>query len=918
MKNFIEILLEEKSKDKTSFILYNQWIYDKALIPQALNSISSIFPHYSLHNVTHSEAIISNIIKIVGQDNLRCFTETDLWLILESAYSHDLGMIVTSDLIKNVIENGEIQNHLVRIQDDPHHDLHEYSLKLTINNNKIEFISNTFSLEKSDIFRYILADYFRSTHGSITTKYLTNPSSIALDTPRTIIPQRLYDILGKVCEAHSKNFQDLFELPYEEDGIDIDVAHPRLIASLLRLGDLLDIDNGRFSKTELKTLNNVPDSTLHHQQKHMSIKHKSINSKKIELIAECEDKYVALITQDWFSWINEEFTNQTLSWNNISPSEYNFNLPTVDKLDVELKGYEKSGLKHGTRFTVDTPKALELLKGANFYETPLKAIRELLQNSIDSTLLRVWEENRGSIKDFKDFLEISKNYPISITLSSNNRGITHFQIEDNGAGISKEDLKYMVSAGSSSKNIKKINRIKEMPIWMQPAGYFGIGFQSSFLLSNLVKITTKSLFTNDCLNIEFHNPDSKYKGNIYLKSEISNNKRLKTGSTVTIEIDDSRIFDNLSFKLVDPNLNFNYSFAYFGILEEIRNIAQFSFFPIKVNGEKTERIEFDFVTTSGIEFKYEETRSQCQVLYKNSSTYGFSFKHFKGIINYHAHDSSILNISRKDFRRNSLQVVSKTVNQAFQEYVKLNNNIYLNIVDFIHNDSIYTSLQSILETKVFNLENQSDKISIKEIVANTTIIFLSNTTFKPLKIFRNSNESLTLEYGNIAANNIFLDILIKELGKSHKNISYTAYRTIQEQFMTFWQTEITYSKNPIINNITLKEIINVSQNQFEPNKLIYLPDISRYNNLFIRSNVSDDATIIYGENIAQPYFCILSPLIRVTNNHWIDIDEEKYLSLIEPYLINLTEDFNNLKDSYSQLRNEMLEEITLVNKNRRS
>ncbi|MDR2271607.1 MAG: ATP-binding protein, partial [Sphingobacterium sp.] len=888
MKNFIEILLEEKSKDKTSFILYNQWIYDKALIPQALNSISSIFPHYSLHNVTHSEAIISNIIKIVGQDNLRCFTETDLWLILESAYSHDLGMIVTSDLIKNVIENGEIQNHLVKIQDDPNHDLHEYSLKLTINNNKIEFISNTFSLEKSDVFRYILADYFRSTHGSITTKYLTNPSSIALDTPRTIIPQRLYDILGKVCEAHSKNFQDLFELPFEEDGIDIDVAHPRLIASLLRLGDLLDIDNGRFSKTELKTLNNVPDSTLHHQQKHMSIKHKSINSKKIELIAECEDKYVALITQDWFGWINEEFTNQTLSWNNISPSEYNFNLPTVDKLDVELKGYEKSGLKHGTRFTVDTPKALELLKGANFYETPLKAIRELLQNSIDSTLLRVWEENRQSIKDFKDFLEISKNYPISITLSSNNRGITHFQIDDNGAGISKEDLKYMISAGSSSKNIRKIAKIKEMPIWMQPAGYFGIGFQSSFLLSNLVEISTKSLLTNDRCIIEFHSPDSKYKGNVYLKTETNLKSRIKTGSTINLKIDDKRIFDNLSFTLADSNLSLNYSFAYFGILEELRNIAKFSFFPMIINGEKIERTKFDFVSSSGIEIKFDEARYFCEVLFKNSPIHGFNFKHFKGIINYHAHDSSILNISRRDFRQNSLLSIENEVLSAFQEFIKTRNddNVYLKIIDFIHCNNKDKNLQYLFDRNFLPFNNLAEGISINKVLNFDTIRFQFNTSYKVLTIFNNEDNELIVECGTLTDNNILLDILIKEVKSSFENVSYTGYRTINEGFITSWQTEVTYSKLPIVNNMTVKEIIQISQNQFTPYKLIYLPDINEYKNLFIKSEVSKDASIIYGRNIDQSYRCILSPLIRVTNDLWIDIDDEAFFNLIKSHLIN--------------------------------
>ena len=58
---FIEELLYEKTKDTKSEILFTQWSYDKKIIPKALTSIANLFPHYSLHDESHSITIINNI-----------------------------------------------------------------------------------------------------------------------------------------------------------------------------------------------------------------------------------------------------------------------------------------------------------------------------------------------------------------------------------------------------------------------------------------------------------------------------------------------------------------------------------------------------------------------------------------------------------------------------------------------------------------------------------------------------------------------------------------------------------------------------------------------------------------------------------------------------------------------------------------
>ena len=71
MINKIVELIEAKTKNKPNSVLYTQWNASKDYVLNKLNTISHIFPHYSLHDISHSEAILTNIERIVGKKNYR-------------------------------------------------------------------------------------------------------------------------------------------------------------------------------------------------------------------------------------------------------------------------------------------------------------------------------------------------------------------------------------------------------------------------------------------------------------------------------------------------------------------------------------------------------------------------------------------------------------------------------------------------------------------------------------------------------------------------------------------------------------------------------------------------------------------------------------------------------------------------------
>lgn len=99
----IEQRLKHLANENPNYsLLWAQWEFDKKLLARALNTISRDFPHYSLHDSSHSSTIITQIEKVIAP-NIDKLTATDCWLFLESCYWHDAGMIITNDEKKRLL-----------------------------------------------------------------------------------------------------------------------------------------------------------------------------------------------------------------------------------------------------------------------------------------------------------------------------------------------------------------------------------------------------------------------------------------------------------------------------------------------------------------------------------------------------------------------------------------------------------------------------------------------------------------------------------------------------------------------------------------------------------------------------------------------------------------------------------------------
>ena len=103
--------------------LWAQWTFDRQLVGRALGAVATTFPHYSLHDASHSDTILRQIARVLGPRRIALLGATDLWLLLEAAYHHDVGMVLTEEDQRRWWSSPEAAARLDQLADGPDVDL---------------------------------------------------------------------------------------------------------------------------------------------------------------------------------------------------------------------------------------------------------------------------------------------------------------------------------------------------------------------------------------------------------------------------------------------------------------------------------------------------------------------------------------------------------------------------------------------------------------------------------------------------------------------------------------------------------------------------------------------------------------------------------------------------------------------------
>jgi len=467
--NEIEKILKGR-EDDSSITLNSQWQFDKSRYEDILKGIRDYYSHFTDHGNSHSETILANIVKILTLDALKKFSSVDLWLLLEAVYSHDCGMYISIEEVKKLLETTKFIEYIREIKNNENHIYNRYTSFFTIEDKKILYERGKNYIPENEMgMRFLVASYKRSSHAESSKKFIEETH---------LLPKRLFELLGEIVYSHGYSHEKIEErLPIKQKGIGLEDCHPRFISYLLRMGDLLDLDNDRISPIIEKNLEKIiPSDSLIHSKKHKSIKYFRLDSERIEIEAligrgdDVEKAYdVYEVTESWFNWIRKEYDYQLKVWEDVKPKEVNCKLPQLGKLDVKIEGNSVIKSRNKNTFSLDVENTFEILRGAGIYEEKEDALREVLQNAVDATLLRVFLEKEEEYREvesqeekYKEELEKRK---IKVNIDRVNKKITSEEevknnfwkvsIIDEGVGLDEEDFKYLIETASSSTNIEK-------------------------------------------------------------------------------------------------------------------------------------------------------------------------------------------------------------------------------------------------------------------------------------------------------------------------------------------------------------------------------------------------------------------------------------------------------------------------------
>jgi hypothetical protein len=546
--------------------LISAWQQNEDKIPAALKTIGVNFPHYSEHDFSHSNKLIQNIERLLGHDRIERLGATDTFLILMAALTHDIGMCFSYDTLKKEWEKPEMEDRLKKYAKESDPQIKHASTLLLNYRCRQDDRDKGFAwaLELRNAVTLITAQMMRGGHAKRSKEYIEDDEGwFAMLANHFYIngfSKRYKKLLADVAQLHGEGFDEVMKLHAEEDGVGNDTVHPRFIACMIRLGDLLDMDSDRFNAFSLATIEEMPESSKAHYDKHLSLEHQKISPNGIEFTMNCKTDASYRVACDLEKMLKEEVEKQHLHWSSIAPDDLGGNPPVIhqNSLKILFNGKETRPELRNLRFDISGQRTFEMLKGGAIYQNPGRVfIREIVQNALDATKLQIWknidnhmpfklnnpDRKIETVDDIKFSSDIPawvyEKYPIRLNVAyEEEKQVVRVVCEDWGTGISEESLIRMTSqVGASRKADKNYNEtIKQMPYFLQPTAAFGLGLQTVF-------------YVTDEFTVETHYPGEHTRKIVFRSSvegsycsEIENiiferkGKPVEHGTTVTIEI----------------------------------------------------------------------------------------------------------------------------------------------------------------------------------------------------------------------------------------------------------------------------------------------------------------------------------------------------------------------------------------------
>ena len=474
-------------------------------VQEWLSYIPGTFPHYTRHSIKHSDEIVIQVSKLLFKDDTSpsCIrlSAAEIYILIAAAYLHDSGMVAADkEKLEILTSNTEWKNWTSGEGGGARRwrEIEEIRNGLSgLDQSARNFVADLQT-------RYLLAEFIRRIHhlraADVIKQFQDHLGRFAFGDPM------MQATIADICIAHGLQHYELEDREKYPERRDIQgySVNVRLLAILLRLGDLLDMSYDRACPLLMNAANPLPADSIAHWTQYQRIKQRATTPDIIEIIAECQTQEEHRVLQDWCQWIVDEVRHARVL---INRSElYRDWQPPAAILEGPSATIKIRPASNATyipakwTFEFDHTAVIQLLM-RDVYSSPLVFIRELIQNALDANRCQMYMDLAAQGEKLPDYpTQVNDNhrrhYPVEITLESRhvlNEMSNETEerqvliIEDNGIGMDNEIIKrYFLQIGRSYYMTDEFRR--KFPF--APTSRFGVGFLSVFAVSDNVVVET--------------------------------------------------------------------------------------------------------------------------------------------------------------------------------------------------------------------------------------------------------------------------------------------------------------------------------------------------------------------------------------------------------------------------------------------
>lgn len=448
-----------------------------------LNQVVRAFPEYTLHDPAHGIRVLENMGKIIPPKTLKQLNIIELSILIYAAYLHDIGMAASQNELLEWLESGEGKAFIVANE--------KWSNLLE----QLKEKNNDTAQRRVEDMAF--TDYLRERHvqrgaGFVRSHFDPDGRSSNRIEVREV---NYADLVALVCQAHREDPMHLKGPMYRCDDLVRDFSvNLQYLSVILILADELDLDPERTPQVLLDFINPQDPTSATEWKKHRSIRGWQFTPKRIRFRARCSHPAIQRGLREWMEKIEPKRRDciTVVSDNRAEiTAKYQLHLTEpipVNTIEPELDTVtgQPKYIYTDFKFELNYEKIISLLMGRQLWGDPQIALRELLQNALDTC------RHREALSKPHD---VPYRPEIKFTQRIEPDGTCILACEDNGMGMNQDIIEHYFSC--IGRSYYQSTEFRGQNLDFSPASQFGFGIMSCFMLAD--KITVGTCRLNDDL-----------------------------------------------------------------------------------------------------------------------------------------------------------------------------------------------------------------------------------------------------------------------------------------------------------------------------------------------------------------------------------------------------------------------------------